>query len=111
VQRQRANQFAGCRFVKIAGELASGTQPEVEQLIATHKARLHTLVADLMADAWPAASADSRAALVDTIVLLYEGAGVTSTLMRSEQPLWRAQELVRALLLPGETTSNLLTHP
>jgi hypothetical protein len=43
-------------------------------------------------------------------VLLYEGAGVSSTLMRSEQPLWRAQELVRALLLPGNTTHDPLSQ-
>ncbi len=111
VQRQRASGFAGCRFVKIAGELPAGAHPAVDRLITAHKARLHLLVADLVTEAWPAASAESSASLVDTILLLYEGAGVASTLARSEQPLWRAQELIRDLLLTSESvklTSNQL---
>lgn len=88
VLRQRANKFAGCRFVKIAGELASGTKPELEQLIATHKARLHTLVADLVTEAWPAASTDSRATVVDTSVLLYSSGAGWAASCAVRRPTW-----------------------
>ena len=97
VARQQALGFTGCNFVKINAEVGRANAPVVA-LAAAHKERLRHLIHELVQQAQPQADAAAQADTADTIFLLLEGGGLTSTMHQATWGLARARALAAQLL-------------
>ncbi|MVN75677.1 TetR family transcriptional regulator [Hymenobacter sp. HMF4947] len=95
--RQQALGFAGCNFVKINAEVGRDKEP-VFALAAAHKERLRHFIQELVPQALPQADADTQADTADTLFLLLEGGGLTTTLRQDMWGLARARALAAKLL-------------
>jgi AcrR family transcriptional regulator len=96
-QRQQAAGYIGCSFVKINAEVER-SNTEVFALVGQHKARLRSYVHALVAQAQPTAEAVEVDRLADTVFLLLEGGGISSTVQQDAWALTRAKELAGNLL-------------
>jgi AcrR family transcriptional regulator len=92
--------FRGCPFINAAAEYPGQDGP-VAEIIRTHRAEVHGLFADLLAEL-PLPS--RRAELVDQLVLLYDGAMISAQLDRTSRPARVAR--AAALRLLEEPTSS-----
>jgi AcrR family transcriptional regulator len=93
LQRQQKTGFGGCNFIKINSEVPRANE-RVFTLVTAHKERLRRYVRDLVAEAG-AADLDRTS---DLIFLLFEGGGISSTVLQDAWALTRAKELVSTLL-------------
>lgn len=87
---QVEGDFVGCNFMKVNAEIAR-EEPRVETIVQNHKAKVRSLVQDLVQGLKKAGDQDS---LSDTIYLLFEGAMIDTTIQRNLHYLHRAKAII-----------------
>jgi AcrR family transcriptional regulator len=98
INRQLANNFGGCHFIKISAEVAKGDD-QVFELVARHKNRFKEYIKSILTQV--KSNKDnllSTNLLAETLFLLIEGATVSVTINKDPQALQTAKKIAEKLL-------------
>lgn len=98
ISRAEAQQFRGCGFIRIQGELdRCFARDQAQQAIRQYKTEVLQLFRSLVATL-PLRAGTDPDVLSERIFLIYEGGQVNSTVMHSVEPLRQAKALALELI-------------
>jgi hypothetical protein len=93
IRRQIRTDFQGCVFVKISAELSFSGQDDTNVLTREHRLAIKKIISDLLQEIEEFSSAALKEK-TELIFLLYEGAGLESSIQQNTNSLKSAMKIV-----------------